>query len=144
MGTEFDTIEDLALTIVSDYKINKLFLKDETAFKIYCDGFLISAIPNFTQCNKDLSYDLTTRSFNEELNFLEISILADFWAISWISKEIQDATQINLKLSTSGGFETHSEAQNLKEKSSWADRLRERVYQKITDYQLSDSSIYSF
>lgn len=144
MGTEFDTIEDLALTIVSDYKINKLYVKDESAFKTYCDGFLISAIPNFMQCNQDLSYDLVSRSFNNNLTFLEISILADFWAISWLAKEIQDATQIDLKLSTSGGFETHSEAQNLKEKTAWADRLRERVYQKITDYQLSDSSIYSF
>ena len=81
-----------------------------------------------------------------DINFtaLEISILADFWAIAWLTKEVQDATQINLKLSTSGGFETHSEAQNLKEKSSWLDRLRERVYQKITDYQLLDASIYSF
>lgn len=144
MATRFDTIEDLALTVVSDYKIAKLYNQDETAFKTYCDGFLISAIPNFTQCNQDLSYDTEEREFTADLTIMEISILADFWAIQWLTKEVQDATQINLKLSTSGGFETHSEAQNLKEKSSWLDRLRERVYQKITDYQLQDISVYSF
>lgn len=144
MGTNFDTIEDLALVVVSDYKLVKLYEQSEEDFKSYCDSFLISAVPNFTQCQQDLSYDITNRNFVSDLTSLEISILADFWAISWLTKEIQDATQINLKLSTSGGFETHSEAQNLKEKSSWLDRLRERVYQKITDYQLLDVSVYSF
>ena len=144
MATKFDTIEDLALTIVSDYKIAKLFTTDVESFKGYCDGFLISAIPNFIQCNQDLTYDITNREFVNTLTNLEISILADLWCIAWLTKEIQDATQINLKLTTSGGFETHSEAQNLKEKASWLDRLRERVYQKIVDYQLLDSSVYSY
>lgn len=144
MATSFDSIEDLALTIISDYKLVKLFKQDEAQFKTYCDGFLFSAIPNFIQCQQDLSFNIEERTFNADLTYLEISILADFWAIAWLTKEVQDATQINLKLSTSGGFETHSEAQNLKEKSSWLDRLRERVYQKITEYQLLDDSVYSF
>lgn len=144
MATSFDTIEDLALTVISDYKLVKLYNQSEEDFKAYCDGFLVNAVPNFTQCQQDLTYDLATRTFTSDFTVLEISILADFWAIAWLTKEVQDATQINLKLSTSGGFETHSEAQNLKEKSSWLDRLRERVYQKITDYQLLDDSVYSF
>lgn len=144
MGTSFDTIEDLALTIISDYKLNKLYNQSETEFQAYCDTFLISAIPNFIQCNQDLSYSLDTRAFDATLTSLEISILADLWGIAWVTKETQDATQINLKLSTSGGFETHSEAQNLKEKTAWLDKLRERVRQKITDYQLLDASSYSF
>lgn len=144
MGTKFETIEDLALVVVNDYKLVKLYNASEPDFIKYCDSFLVSAVPNFIQCQQDLTYDLETRTFNSELTSLEVSILADFWAIAWLTKEVQDATQINLKLSTSGGFETHSEAQNLKEKSSWLDRLRERVYQKITDYQLLDSSMYSF
>lgn len=40
----------------------------------------------------------------------------------------------------SGSFKNYSEAQNLKEKTSWLDRLRERVYQRITDYQVGDLS----
>jgi len=144
MGTSFDTIEDLALTIISDYKLNKLYNQSTTEFQQYCDTFLMSAIPNFIQCNQDLGYDLNTRTFNSTLTYLEISILADFWGIAWLTKETQDATQISLKLTTSGGFETHSEAQNLKEKSNWLDRLRERVRQKITDYQLLDPTSFVF
>lgn len=136
MATSFDTIEELALTIVSDYKIAKLYTASVPDFQVYCDGFLISAIPNFTDCNQSLEYNLTTRTFNSDLTQLEISILADFWVIAWLLKETQDSTQIALKLSTTGGFETHSEAQNLKEKNAWLDKLRERVYQRITDYQL--------
>ena len=136
MGTSFDAIEELALTIVSDYKIAKLYTASVPDFQVYCDGFLISAIPNFTDCNQSLEYNLTTRTFNSDLTQLEISILADFWVMAWLLKETQDSTQIALKLSTTGGFETHSEAQNLKEKNAWLDKLRERVYQRITDYQL--------
>ena len=144
MGTPFDTIEDLALVVVSDYKLAKLYSQSEEDFKIYCDSFLISAIPNFYQCNQDLTYDLTNRIFNSDLTSLEISILADFWAIAWLTREVQDATQISLKLNTTGGFETHSEAQNLKEKSGLLDKLREKVYQKIINYQLADISSYAF
>ncbi len=143
MATSFDVVEDLGLTVVADYKIEKLFVQQgEEQFKEYCDIFLINAINNFIDCQQDLTYDLSTRSFNEDLTNLEISILADYWAIAWMTRNVQDATQISLKLSTSGGFETHSEAQNLKEKSSWLDRLRERVEQKITQYQLLDFSGY--
>ena len=143
MATNFDVVEDLGLTVVADYKIEKLFVqRGEEQFKEYCDIFLINAINNFIDCQQDLTYDLSTRSFNEDLTNLEISILADYWAIAWMTRNVQDATQISLKLSTSGGFETHSEAQNLKEKSSWLDRLRERVEQKITQYQLLDFSGY--
>ena len=39
--TSFDDIIDLALIIVNDYRLSKLFLQDENSFKTYCDGFLI-------------------------------------------------------------------------------------------------------
>lgn len=138
MGTSFDTIEDLALIVISDYKLDKLFLKSAEDFKTYCDGFLITAINNFVDCKQDLTYDLSNRTFNNTLTSLEMSILADFWGLAWFTRETQNSTQISLKLSTTGGFETHSESQNLKEKASWADRLREKIEQKITQYQLLD------
>lgn len=113
-------------------------------FKAYCDVFLMQAINNFIDCEQDLTYNLPNRVFIADLTPLEISILADYWGIAWMTRNVQDATQISLKLTSTGGFETHSEAQNLKEKSSWLDRLRERVEQKITQYQLLDSDSYTF
>lgn len=143
-GTSFDTVEDLALTVVNDYKLNQLFVASAEDFQTQCDGWLIGAIFNFIECENDLTYDLNTRTFNAELTQLEIKILADLWVIQWFDRQTQDATQINLKLSTSGGFVTHSESQNLKEKSSYIDKLREKVSQKIIDYQLLNPSVYSF
>ena len=137
-------MEDLALTVVNDYKLVKLYNKSLTDFKTQCDSWLIGAIPNFTDCRQDLSYDINTRTFIADLTNLEIKILADLWAIEWFTRHTQDATQIDLKLSTSGGFITHSESQNLKEKSTYLDKLREKVLQKITEYQLLDPNIYSF
>lgn len=130
--------------MVNDYKLNQLFKASVTDFQTQCDGWLLGAIPNFVGCENDLTYDLVTRAFNAELTQLEIKILADLWVIEWFDRQTQDATQINLKLSTSGGFITHSESQNLKEKSSYIDKLREKVSQKITEYQLLYPSAYSF
>lgn len=134
----------MGLTTIADYKIEKLYKKDVAEFKAYCDVFLITAINNFVDCEQELNYDLTNRVFDVDLTPLEVSILADYWGIAWMTRNVQDATQISLKLSSTGGFETHSEAQNLKEKSSWLDRMRERVEQKITQYQLLDSDSYVF
>lgn len=138
MGTSFDKVIDLALVTVNDYKLVKLYNQTEEGFKDRCDAFLASAIPNFFQCRQSLEYDEETREFVSELTNTEISILADFWAIKWLERETQDSSRINALLQTSGGFKTHAASQNLKEKSGYLDALREKVYQKITDYQLEN------
>ncbi len=140
MGTSFDDVIDLALVSIDDYTLMKLYQANETGFRNFCDGLLVRAIPNFFLCRQDLSYDMETRTFVSNLSPIEISILADFWCIEWFSRKINTASQFQAKLQNNGNFRNHSEAQNLKEKTSWADRLRERVYQKITDYQLMDLS----
>lgn len=138
MPTSFDTIIDQALITIQDYKLDKLYNQSEQAFQTYCDGFLISAVPNFTNCQQSLDYDTVTREFASALTNMEISILADLWCIEWFKKETQDSTQIQAKLQVSSGFTSHSAAQNLKEKSTYLDKLREKVSQKIVDYQLQD------
>ena len=143
MPTSFDAIEDLALVVIRDYKIDKLYnLSEEQQkpelFTKYIDSFLIEAIPNFTRCKQDLSVDLENRNFYAELTFMEQSILADLWVIAWLKKEIQDVTQIQNKLQVSSAFTSHSASQNLKEKSTYLDKLNEEVDWKITQYQLQD------
>lgn len=138
MGTSFDDIIDLALIEINDYKLDKLFNKSQDGFQTYCDGFLISAIPNFFRCKQDLSYDANTRTFVSDLTNLEQSILADFWVIQWFTKEVQDATSIANVLQISSAFSTHSPASALKEKGTYLNYLREKVMQKINLYLLSD------
>jgi hypothetical protein len=139
--TSFDEIIDIALVKVDDYKIMKAYNQSQDVFKQYCDGFLINAISNFFQCKQSLDYNVDKRKFISDLTNVEISILADFWVIEWFNREIQNSTKINALLQTSGSFKTHAASQNLKEKGAYIDTLREKVYQKITDYLLQDINI---
>ena len=136
--TPFDTIIDLALRLIDDYKLIKLYNQSQTKFLAYCDGLLLAAVPNFFRCNQSLDYDTTQRKFNNQLTSAEISILADLWILEWFKKETQDSRKINALLQSSGSFKSHSAAQNLKEKTSYLDGLREKVEQKMTNYQLQN------
>ena len=136
--TAFDTIIDLALRLIDDYKLIKLYNQSQTKFLAYCDGLLLAAVPNFFRCNQSLDYDVTQRQFNNQLTSAEISILADLWILEWFKKETQDSRKINALLQSSGSFKSHSAAQNLKEKTSYLDGLREKVEQKMTNYQLQN------
>ena len=138
MPTSFDEIIDLALTLIDDYKLRKLYDQSEAKFLMFCDSLLLAAIPNFFRCNQSLDYDTATRQFNNQLTSLEISILADLWILEWFKKETQDSRKINALLQSSGSFKSHSAAQNLKEKTTYLDGLREKVDQKITNYQLQN------
>ena len=57
-----------------------------------------------------------------------------------MTRKVDNSAQFQAKLQNSGSFKNHSEAQNLKEKTTWLDKMRERVYQKITDYQTENLS----
>ena len=138
MPTSFDEIIDLALTLIDDYKLRKLYNQSEAKFLMFCDSLLLAAVPNFFRCNQSLDYDTATRQFNNQLTSLEISILADLWILEWFKKETQDSRKINALLQSSGSFKSHSAAQNLKEKSTYLDGLREKIEQKITNYQLQN------
>lgn len=138
MPTSFDEIIDLALTLIDDYKLVKLYNQSQPKFLMKCDAWLIAAIPEFTRCFQSLAYDASLRQFNNTLTNTEISILADLWILQWMKKETQDSKKINALLQSSGSFKSHSAAQNLKEKSSYLDGLREKVEQKMTAYQLQN------
>ncbi|MBQ0141305.1 MAG: hypothetical protein KBT06_00645 [Prevotellaceae bacterium] len=136
MATQFSEIYDLALVVIRDYKLENLYRVDEEAFYVYLQGFLINAIPEFTGCHQSLEYSIDSSSFVSDLTYQEKSILAKFMVIKWLEKEINDITQINLHLQ-GRDFKMNSEASNLKEKSEYLDRLREKVNQSITDYQFA-------
>lgn len=140
MATSFDTIIDMGLTTIDDYSLVKLYNNSEEQFQKFCDGLLIRAVPNFFLCQQPLTYNQTTREFNSNFSAIEISILADLWAIEWMTRKVDNSAQFQAKLQNSGSFRNHSEAQNLKEKTTWLDKMRERVYQKITDYQTENLS----
>ena len=139
MPTSFDTIIDLALVSVKDSALLALYNKSNTKFLKQCDSWLIAAIPNFVRCRQDLTYDIETRQFNVELTNLEISILADLWVLEWWNTQRNNNLAINNALASSGSFKVgFSPASNLKEKNVTIDELREKVEQKMTNYQLQN------
>lgn len=121
MGTSIEKVIDLALVTIQDYKIDKLY-QDKGAFNNYMLGFLERAIPLFSNCNKDLSYNEEDFCFNEELSNEEINILAYLIGIIWLEREINNITQISLRIGQGTDAKTYSESQNLNAK-------RERLIQ---------------
>lgn len=143
MGTLFEKVYDRALIIIEDYKLNALANNDYEAFLLHLQGILERSIPYFVPCNTDLSYGEmvdpddgeTKMAFVNELSTQEINILSSIMVYNWFSNKVNDVTQFQGHLNNKE-FKSHSEAANLKEKSEYLDRLREKYSQDITDYQL--------
>lgn len=140
--TSFDEVEDLALVIINDYRLRKLWEKSEEEFKTYMDGFLIKSIPQFKQCKQSLDYNMETRMFMSTLSLIEKSILADLLVIQHYCRDNDTYALYRQHLQNSGSFKNHAESQNLKENSVYADKLREEVDRQIVAYQLEDLSNY--
>mgnify|MGYP003297084387 CR=1 FL=1 len=140
--TNFDEVIDLALVVVDDYRLKKLWNQNEKEFKTYVDGFLLSAIPFFKECRQSLIYNLCDRVFEADLTASEKSILANLWVIQWYAKDNQNYAMYRQHLQNSSSFKNHSESQNLKENSIYADKLREEVNRQIVAYQMEDLSTY--
>lgn len=142
--TSFDQIETLALSIVEDYKLNKLFENSYDNFQKFCDGLLFNALPQFTECRQDLTYNVETREFDVDLTNLEIYILSRYWVIAWWERENNNAAQIALKLGIKNQYSYNSESQNFKEKQNVIDKLREEVDRATQEYLLLDLDSYDF
>ena len=142
--TSFDQIETLALSIVEDYKLSKLFEDSYDNLQKFCDGLLFNALPQFTECRQDLSYNAETREFGVDLTNLEIYILSRYWVIAWWERENNNAAQIALKLGIKNQYSYNSESQNFKEKQNVIDKLREEVDRATQEYLLLDLDSYGF
>ena len=142
--TSFDQIETLALSIVEDYKLSKLFENNYDNFQKFCDGLLFNALPQFTECRQDLTYNVETREFDVDLTNLEIYILSRYWVIAWWERENNTAAQIALKLGIKNQYSYNSESQNFKEKQNVIDKLREEVDRATQEYLLLDLDSYGF
>lgn len=144
MGTLFEKVYDRALIIIEDYRLDALARNDYEVFLLHLQGILERSIPYFTPCNTNLSYSKfldpidneEKMAFDNVLSEQEINILSSIMVYNWFSRKINDVTQFQGHLNNKE-FKSHSEAQNLKEKSEYLDRLREKYSQDITDYQLS-------
>lgn len=142
--TSFDTVIDRALSIVSDYKLTKLYNQSEENFTNRVDSLLIQSLPQFGRCRQSLEFDAEAREFVSDLTAQEIYILGCFWVISWWEHETNNAAQIALKLGIKNQYSYNSESQNFKEKSNVIDKLREEVDRAINEYLLMNLADYEY
>lgn len=73
--------------------------------------------------------------FHTELDLAEKNILSELMVCTWLEWIINDIRQINLHIQDND-FKTFSEESNLKQKSEYFDRMREKVSQDMVDYGL--------
>ena len=79
--------------------------------------------------------DIDAKEFLVSLDIEEKDIISDFMILSWMDWVINDITQMNLNLNDND-FKHFAEERNLKEKSEYADRWREKVTQETVNYGL--------
>jgi len=139
MATLFTDIYELFLVEIIDWKIDRIYDTSVPTFETYLQGFLVRAVPKFTNCEQSLVYSLVTDSFTSDFTVVEKSILTNLMTIEWMNKEIQNISQFNLLLNDTD-FKIHAAGQNLREKSEYKDRLRETVSQDMVDYGISNIS----
>lgn len=98
-------------------------------FKPYCDN---------------LDYDINSRQFANDLSEMEKEVIAWYYITAWARREINNSSQLQLKLKVNSGFTFSSEGSTLKAKMQWIDSLEEEANRKLTQYQLGRGSIGSY
>lgn len=134
--TKFEDVYSLFLSTIQDYTIRDLFMNDIDTANQMVEYFLLKAIPKFRNCEKNLlNPDMEYKNFGVKLDLEEKMILSDLMVLSWMDRVINNITQMDMNL-TDTDFKHFAEANNLKEKIEYADRVREKVYQDMTNYGL--------
>lgn len=132
-NTNTSEIYDLFMMTVTDYRLLDLFSTSETDFENYLQSFLEFAIVDFGVCNQSLEYDENTKEFPVTLSRENKVILATLMMKFWLQKVVNDITQMNLHI-TDRDFKVASEAQNLREKSTHLNMVKEQCSQLLNDY----------
>ena len=140
MATSFDSVIDMALIIIRDYKLDALYETDVEDFNLVLQGYMLKGLPKFEVSSiKPLSYDLETRTFDEDLDTIEIDIISDWTVIMWYTDQLQDVLEFKEPL-RDVDFNRFATGQNLKLRQSYLEELRRKVKQDATNYQFQHIS----
>ncbi len=140
MATSFDSVIDMALVIIRDYKLDALYETDVEDFNLVLQGYMLKGLPKFEVSSiKPLSYDLETRTFDEDLDTIEIDIISDWTVIMWYTDQLQDVLEFKEPL-RDVDFNRFATGQNLKLRQSYLEELRRKVKQDATNYQFQHIS----
>lgn len=135
MATSFDSVIDMALIIIRDYKLDALYQDDADSFSLVLQGYMLKGLPKFeVSCVDSLAYDLETRTFERELSDVEIDIISDWTVIMWYTDQINDVLEFKEPLSDVD-FKRLATGQNLKPRQAYLQELRRKAKQDATNYQ---------
>ena len=135
MATSFDSVIDMALIIIRDYKLDALYQDDADSFNLVLQGYMLKGLPKFeVSCVDSLAYDLETRTFERELSDIEIDIISDWTVIMWYTDQINDVLEFKEPLSDVD-FKRLATGQNLKPRQAYLQELRRKAKQDATNYQ---------
>lgn len=114
-----------------------MFKEDIDVAEDLLETFLIRGTSHFKNCVKPIksNINLTDKCFESELDLDEINILSDLMVLAWLDWNNSNIIEMNLALNDTD-FKRFSEEKNLREKTMYADRLREKVNQDMVDYGL--------
>ncbi len=144
-GTSYSTVNDFFMQQIDDYNLVALYnsdvLNDTTNLNTYLMGFMLLAIPEFSDCSQDLSLrdDTTLFAFDEVLTDSNIKILSKLMVKEWLSKEVKNLLQLRLHVQDVD-FKTYSEAQNLTAKQNALTLLKEECSQLLIDNGYKNNS----
>lgn len=111
---------------------------------MYVDSFLLIAVDRFKPYCDNLDYDINSRQFANDLSEMEKEVITWYYITAWARREINNSSQLQLKLKVNSGFTFSSEGSTLKAKMQWIDSLEEEANRKLTQYQLGRGSIGSY
>lgn len=135
MATSFDSVIDMALIIIRDYKLDALYQDDADSFNLVLQGYMLKGLPKFeVSCVDSLAYNLETRTFERELSDVEIDIISDWTVIMWYTDQINDVLEFKEPLSDVD-FKRLATGQNLKPRQAYLQELRRKAKQDATNYQ---------
>lgn len=141
MATTFDSVENLALAQIQDYKIDILYQKthgDEPELPLiywtdFVDTFLIQAIIRFEDDCDNLAF--TGRSFDNDLTSTEKLILSKYFQICWLERELQNSAELNKALKLSSGYGIQGDS---KSKAERINILEEETGKLLIKYQMKE------
>lgn len=132
-GTPLSDVYDIFMSQLSDYRLMALFTTSTTDFENFLESWLVYSINDFDICNQDLTFDSTTKLFAATLTSKNKTILATLMIKYWLTKNVNDITQMNLHINDRD-FKIASEANNLKEKMAQLNIFKEQCSQMLIDY----------
>jgi hypothetical protein len=138
MATSFDIIKKRFLNKITDPDLASLL--PDTIDSIL-NEYLNSAIVRFQKCKKDINnFDDVLQQFTDDLNQVEIEILANWMVYEWASQQVYRVELLRQSLS-SKDYAMYSQANHLDKMLLLKQQLYVETNQMILDYSYDFGSV---